>query len=54
MWTKIWNWFALIIIGIAAIISTIAAFDENWAKASYFLLLMFLGRTIINEDERIF
>lgn len=50
---KLFNWLVLIIMGMSLIISTIAAFDENWAKASYFLLFMFLGRTVLDEDERI-
>lgn len=50
---KIWNWAIIAVMFISAIASTVAAYSHEWDKASYFALLMLIGKFSIDEDEEI-
>lgn len=53
MFAKIWNWALLGVMVLAAIASTIAAYSHDWDRATYFLLLMLVGKMAIDNDQEI-
>lgn len=48
---KIWNWAIVAVMCMAAIASTMAAYSHEWDKASYFALLMLIGKFSLDEDK---
>jgi hypothetical protein len=50
---KIWNWAIFVVMIVSAVVSTIAAYSHEWDKASYFALLMLIGKFSLDENMEI-
>lgn len=50
---KIWNWVIIGVMVLAAVASTIAAYSHEWDKASYFALIMLIGKFSLDEHMEI-
>ena len=53
MFSRIFNWALFVVMVLAAISSTIAAYTHEWDKATYFLLLCLLGSFAIDNKMEI-
>ena len=53
MFAKIWNWFVLLVMLGAGFISIIASFASEWDKATYFLLIMVVGKIALDDKMEI-